>query len=64
MYDSDREYLSRFALDPSIEYGGEDLFVFDFSDDLSRDDEIESFDDENILDTEDDPPEDDFPFEN
>ena len=31
MYDSDREYLSRFSLDPAIEYGFEDLYGSDFS---------------------------------
>ena len=30
MYDSDRKYLSRFALDPDVEYGSEDLYETDY----------------------------------
>jgi len=60
MDDSDKKYLSRFALDPAIEYGCEDQYGFDFS----YDDEMDPFDDENILDAEDAIPEDDFLFEN
>jgi hypothetical protein len=60
MYDSDRKYLSRFSLDPAIEYGCEDLSGSDFS----YDDEMDPFDDENILDAQDSIPEDDFLFEN
>lgn len=59
---SDRQYLSRFALDPAIEYDGEDLDGFDFS--YSSDAELDPFDDENIQDAEDTIPEDDFLFEN
>lgn len=58
MNDSDREYLSRFSLDPATEYSGE----LDGSN-LSYD-ESEPFDDENILDSEDWIMEDDFLFEN
>ena len=39
MYDSDRQYLSRFALDPDMEYGSEDLYGTDFSAVASYDDE-------------------------
>jgi hypothetical protein len=58
MNDSDREYLSRFSLDPSIENTFEDLYGSYFSDD-----EIDPFDDETISDVEDSIPEDDFLFE-
>jgi hypothetical protein len=58
MNDSDREYLSRFSLDPALEYSGD----LDGSN-LSYD-ESEPFDDENILDSEDWIMEDDFLFEN
>jgi len=51
MYDSDKKYLSRFALDPSIEYGCEDLNGADFP--YPCDEEADLFDDENILDLED-----------
>ena len=55
---SDREYLSRFSLDPAIENTFEDLYGSYFSDD-----EIDPFDDETISDAEDSIPEDDFLFE-
>ena len=55
MYDSDRKYLSRFALDPETEYGSEDLYGTDFSVYVSYDDDM---DPENPF------LEDDFPFEN
>ena len=58
MNNSDREYLSRFSLDPAIEYSFEDLYGSCFSDD-----EIDPFDDETISDAEDSIPEDDFLFE-
>ena len=58
MNDSDREYLSRFSLDPAIEYSFEDLYASYFSDD-----ELDPFDDETISDAEDSIPEDDFLFE-
>jgi uncharacterized damage-inducible protein DinB len=60
MYDSDREYLSRFTLDPALEPSFEDLYGSDFS----YLDEIDQFDDENISDSEDLILEDDFLFEN
>ena len=60
MNDSDRRYLSWFALDPAMEYKWEDLYGFDFS----YPDEIDQFDDENISDSEDLILEDDFLFEN
>jgi len=60
MYDSDREYLSRFTLDPALESSFEDLY----GSHLSYDDEIDPFDDENISDSEDLILEDDFLFEN
>ena len=56
---SDKEFLSRFSLDPATEYSFEDLYGSYFSDD----DEINPFDDENISDAEDSVPEDDFLFE-
>ena len=59
---SDRQYLSRFALDPVMEYRWEDLYGFDFY--YSTDDEMNPFDDESIPDTEDTIPEDDFLFKN
>jgi hypothetical protein len=61
MNDSDRRYLSRFALDPTMEYRWEDLYGFDFS---CPYDEMDPFDDENILNAEDTIPKDDFLFEN
>ena len=60
MYDSDRQYLSRFTLDPATESSFEDLYGSDFS----YDDEINPFDNENIPDSEDLIPDDDFLFEN
>ena len=60
MYDSDREYLSRFTLDPALEPSFEDLYGSDFS----YDDEINPFDNENIPDSEDLILDDDFLFEN
>jgi hypothetical protein len=60
MNDSDKEFLSRFALDPEIECGFEDLYGSYFS----YDDEINPFDDENVPDSDDLILEDDFLFEN
>jgi len=60
MYDSDRQYLSRFTLDPATESSFEDLYGSDFS----YDDEINPFDNENIPDSEDLILDDDFLFEN
>ena len=60
MYDSDREYLSRFTLDPALEPSLEDLYGSDFS----YPDDIDQFDEENISDSEDLILEDDFLFEN
>jgi hypothetical protein len=60
MYDSDRQYLSRFTLDPATESSFEDLYGSDFS----YDDEINPFDTENIPDSEDLILDDDFLFEN
>ncbi|MDH3723058.1 MAG: hypothetical protein OET21_04035 [Desulfobacterales bacterium] len=60
MNDSDKEFLSRFSLDPLIEYSFEDI---DGSD-LSYYDEIKPLDDENILGSEDLIVEDDFLFDN
>ncbi|MGD8880491.1 MAG: hypothetical protein PVI82_01290 [Desulfobacterales bacterium] len=62
MNDSDRRYLSRFALDPTMEYRWKDLYGFDFS--CPYDDEMDPFNDRNILDAEDTIPEDDFLFKN
>jgi hypothetical protein len=63
MNDSDRKYLSRFSLDPDIEYGREDLCGFDFSLYASCKNDLDPFDNEN-LDSEDLIMEDDFLFEN
>ena len=60
MNDSDRRYLARFALDPTMEYRWEDLYAFDFP--CPYDDEMDPFDDENILDAKDTIPENDFLF--
>lgn len=60
MNDSDKEFLSRFSLDPLIKYSFEDI---DGSD-LSYYDEIKPLDDENILGSEDLIVEDDFLFDN
>jgi hypothetical protein len=60
MYETDRKYLSRFALDPATEYGLEDLC----GSDLSYDDEMDLFDVENKPNTKDSILEDDFLFEN
>ena len=57
---SDRQYLARFALDPAMEYRWEDLYGFDFP--YSYYDEMDPFDDENILDAKDTIPENDFLF--
>ncbi len=59
MDDSDREYLSKFALDPAIEYGGEDLSATDFA----YDEALDPYDDKKSLDAEDLILEDDFLFE-
>ena len=56
---SDQQYLSRFSLDPEEDPCGVDLYL-----DFFREDEIESFDDPISLETEDQPPADDFLFEN
>jgi hypothetical protein len=60
MYDSDREYLSRFSLDPETEYSLEDLYGAV----LSCEEQINPSDDENIPDSDDLILEDDFLFEN
>ena len=60
MYDSDRQYLSRFTLDPALGPSFEDQYGPDFF----NADEIDPFDDENILDSENLSLEDDFLFEN
>jgi hypothetical protein len=62
MYDSDREYLSRFTLDPALEPSFEDLYGSDLF--YADEDERDPFDDENISDSEDVILEDDFLFEN
>ena len=58
MNSSDRQYLSRFALDPVMEYRWEDLYEFDFY--CLEDEEVDSFDDENVLDDEEPNPEDEI----
>ena len=64
MLDSDRQYLSRFELDPDIEFRWEDLYGFDVSYEFTYDDEMDTFDDVNIRDAEDTIPRDDFLFKN
>lgn len=51
---SDRQYLSRFEVDPELDYQWEDLYESDFH--CSPDDETDLFDRENILDPEDPDP--------
>ena len=41
MNDSDRKYLSRFSLDPDIEYDSEDLYGIDFSLYVPDDDDLD-----------------------
>jgi hypothetical protein len=60
MCDSDRKYLSRFALDPATEFGLEDLY----GSDLYYDDEMDLSDVENIRNQKGSILEDDFLFEN
>jgi hypothetical protein len=50
MYESDRQYLSRFSLDPEIEFRWEDLYRFDVFHEFAYDDEMDTLDDEKILD--------------
>jgi hypothetical protein len=59
MNDSDKEFLSRFSLDPALESSFEDLYGSYFSDD----DEINPLDDENMPDSDDSILKDDFLFE-
>jgi hypothetical protein len=47
---SDRQYLSKFELDPAMEDRWEDLYEFDFY--SSEDEEMDPFDDESIPDDE------------
>ena len=61
MNESDKEFLSRFSLDPETECSFEVLYGFDFS---YGEEEMIPLDDENISDAEDSIPEDDFLFEN
>ena len=60
--DSDRKYLSKFSLDPDIEYGSEDIYGIDFSFYVSDDDDLDPIFSED-LDPEDPNIEDDFFFE-
>ena len=55
---SDRQYLSRFALDPELEFKWEDLYDLDLYG--SEDEEAHVFGDENILGPEDTNPDDDM----
>lgn len=48
--ESDRQYLSRFELDPEIEFRWEDLYRVDIFDEFVYDDEMVTLDDEKILD--------------
>ncbi len=56
---SDREYFSRFAMDPALENGHDDLYGFEFSFDSQAD----SLDNENLIESE-VMLDDDFLFEN
>jgi hypothetical protein len=58
---SDRRYLSRFELDPVLEYRWEDLYELDFYD--PEDEEIDPFDDENDMDVDDPIPDADIHLE-
>jgi hypothetical protein len=60
--DSDRKYLSKFSLDPDIEYGSQDIYGTDFSLYVSDDDDLDPIFSED-LDPEDPNIEDDFFFE-
>ena len=57
---SDRQYLSRFALDPAMEFKWEDLYDFDFY--CREDEEVGPLNDESIPDAEDPIPDDDILF--
>ena len=63
MNDSDRQYLSRFELDPDIEYQWEDIYGSDIPYKFN-DDEMDLFDVENKPNAKDSILEDDFLFEN
>jgi len=52
---SDRKYFSRFAMEPTLEYGQDDLYAFEFC----YDNQPDFFDGENLLDEEDNILEDD-----
>ena len=62
MNDSDRKYLSKFSLDPDIEYGSEDIYGIDFSLYVSDDGDLDPIF-SGDLDPEDPNIEDDFFFE-
>ena len=64
MYDFDRQYLSRFALDRDLELSWEDPYGYDISDEFTYDAEMDMFDDEKTLDAQDPIPGDGFLFEN
>ena len=57
---SDRQYLSRFELDPAMEDRWEDLYEIDFY--SSKDEEADPFDDENIPEADDTIPDDEIHF--
>lgn len=59
---SDRRYLSKFALDPAIEYRWEDLYELDFYDPEAE--EMDPIDDENDMDADDPIPDADIHFKN
>jgi hypothetical protein len=52
MYASDREYLSKFALDPAVEYDERDSYepyLADFNDEMDLDDNETILDREDLL---------------
>ena len=61
MNDLDKEFLSRFSLDPETEFSFEELYGFEFS---YGEEEMCLLDDDSISQADDSIPEDDFLFEN
>ena len=55
---SDRQYLSRFELDPAMEDRWDDLYEFEFY--ASKDEEMDPFNDESIPDADDTIPDDEI----
>lgn len=57
---SDMKYLSKFAMDPALEYEHDDLYGFEFT----FDGQADSLDNENLLESDDLLEDDEFLFEN